>query len=83
MLLHQLTDRMCIRSVFIQIETNYLEGGVAMAIVTFFLHPKPIVTALTSTREKIASLDLLGTSLFIPAIVCLLLALEVSHSLEY
>lgn len=53
-----------------------------MATVFFLLHPKPIQTKLKTTREKIGALDLPGTSVFIPAIVCLLLALEVTTTLS-
>ena len=53
-------------------------GGMAMAIIFFFLH---LNRNTTSTKDetilgRIRQLDLIGTAVFIPGIVCLLLALQ-------
>ena len=51
-------------------------GAVACVIIAFILHvPAPKASADT-IREKINQLDPIGTVLFIPGIVCLLLALQ-------
>lgn len=52
-------------------------GGFVMAVVLFYLRtPPPPIEAHKSWVEKLRELDLVGTALLIPAIVCLLLALE-------
>lgn len=53
-------------------------GGVTMAFIILFLQlPKPkIPKAKLTVKEQIQSFDLLGTFLFIPGIVSLLLALQ-------
>lgn len=51
-------------------------GGVAMFIIAFFLklpNPKKEKTTLS---EKLHQLDPIGTALFLPSVVCLLLALQ-------
>lgn len=56
---------------------NLPVGGFVLAVVLFYLQtPPPPVEAAKSWREKLRELDLVGTALLIPAIVCLLLALE-------
>lgn len=47
----------------------------ALFILCFFKAPKPIKKT-SSIREQLAQLDLLGLLFFIPAIVCVLLALQ-------
>jgi len=51
-------------------------GAVAFVIISLILHvPAPKASAKT-IREKINQLDPIGTVLFIPGVVCLLLALQ-------
>ncbi|KAK9234809.1 major facilitator superfamily domain-containing protein [Lipomyces kononenkoae] len=52
-------------------------GAVTIAAILFFLKPpKQTITAPTSWKDRMNQLDILGTVVFIPAIVCLLLALQ-------
>lgn len=51
-------------------------GGLAMVAIFFFLHINGQIKQGNSFREKIMKLDLLGTAVLIPAIICLLLALQ-------
>ncbi|KHO01780.1 MFS toxin efflux pump (AflT) [Metarhizium album ARSEF 1941] len=53
-------------------------GGVAMLLVTLFVHVNRNTsdTKNMAFAERVQQLDLLGTFIFIPAIVCLLLALQ-------
>ncbi|TDZ19644.1 Efflux pump aflT [Colletotrichum orbiculare MAFF 240422] len=52
-------------------------GGVALLVIGFVLRaPAQDDIGSMTLREKLAQLDFLGTSLFIPAVVCLLLALQ-------
>ena len=51
-------------------------GGVAMVILGFILKLPAPKNANTPIRQQIAQLDPIGTALFMPAVVCLLLALE-------
>ncbi|TWU71389.1 hypothetical protein ED733_002254 [Metarhizium rileyi] len=53
-------------------------GGVTVAFIIPFLRlPKPrIAKSKLSLKEQLMSFDLLGTFLFIPGVVCLLLALQ-------
>jgi uncharacterized membrane protein YidH (DUF202 family) len=44
-------------------------------VVGFFFQDKPTKNRMTN-REKLRSLDLIGTAVFLPAIICLLLALQ-------
>ncbi|KAK4234362.1 major facilitator superfamily domain-containing protein [Achaetomium macrosporum] len=51
-------------------------GGVAMAVIAFFLKlPDPDTTKLPLAK-KLVQLDLLGTAVLVPGVVCLLLALQ-------
>ncbi|KAF2221931.1 major facilitator superfamily domain-containing protein [Elsinoe ampelina] len=52
-------------------------GGLTMAIILFVLRKEiPIADSGKSIKEKFLELDPLGTALFLPSIVCLLLALQ-------
>ncbi|KAF4555823.1 Efflux pump aflT-like protein [Elsinoe fawcettii] len=52
-------------------------GGLTIAIILFVLrHDIPIANTGKSLKEKILQLDPLGTALFLPSIICLLLALQ-------
>ncbi len=51
-------------------------GGVAMLVIALFLEAPPRDDAKLPLGKKILKLDLLGTSLLIPGVVCLLLALQ-------
>ncbi|KXT07096.1 hypothetical protein AC578_2466 [Pseudocercospora eumusae] len=51
-------------------------GGIAMLIVVLFLRPPPAVQAGLNVRQQLALLDLLGESLLIPSMICLILALH-------
>lgn len=44
-------------------------------MIAFFFQDKPPQKHITS-REKLQSLDLIGTAIFLPTVVCLLLALQ-------
>ncbi|KAK9489621.1 major facilitator superfamily domain-containing protein [Lipomyces doorenjongii] len=47
-----------------------------LAILLFLKSPKQSSTGPTSWKQRMNQLDIIGTSVFIPAIVCLLLALQ-------
>ncbi|EON99790.1 putative mfs toxin efflux pump protein [Phaeoacremonium minimum UCRPA7] len=51
-------------------------GGAAMVAILLFLHIKSNKTHQGTILERIKELDLLGTAILIPAIVCLILALQ-------
>ncbi|KAJ5983525.1 hypothetical protein N7481_005624 [Penicillium waksmanii] len=52
-------------------------GGLSIAVIVFILKvPKKSDLSGTSVWERIKQLDLVGASLLIPAIICLLLALQ-------
>jgi MFS family permease len=52
-------------------------GGTALLAIALFFHPRPNITASSTTwREKVSQMDLLGTAILIPTIVCLLIALQ-------
>ncbi|RFU35450.1 hypothetical protein B7463_g868, partial [Scytalidium lignicola] len=52
-------------------------GGCTLLVMALFFHPQGRTEVKsTTTKEKIAQMDLLGTAVLIPAIVCLLLALQ-------
>ncbi|KAJ6442120.1 MFS toxin efflux pump (AflT) [Purpureocillium lavendulum] len=53
-------------------------GGLAMALVFFFVHVNRNTASSVgqSFKSRILQLDLSGTAIFIPAIICLLLALQ-------
>ena len=51
-------------------------GGVAILILFFILHLPAPKNANMPLRQQIAQLDPIGTSLFMPAVICLLLALQ-------
>jgi hypothetical protein len=51
-------------------------GGVAMAVIFFFLHINTTHNNTDSILKRILSLDLLGLSMFLPAVICLILALQ-------
>ena len=56
---------------------NLPVGGLAMVAIFFFLHIKAEREASDlSVVQRIMRLDLLGTSMMVPSIVCLLLALQ-------
>ncbi|KAJ8097204.1 major facilitator superfamily domain-containing protein [Lipomyces tetrasporus] len=52
-------------------------GAVTIAAIVFFLQsPKQSFTGPTSWKERLNQLDVVGTIVFVPAVVCLLLALQ-------
>ncbi|KAK9319075.1 major facilitator superfamily domain-containing protein [Lipomyces orientalis] len=52
-------------------------GAVTIAAIIFFLKsPKQSSTGPTSWKERMNQLDIVGTIVFVPAVVCLLLALQ-------
>lgn len=52
-------------------------GGFSLAVITLlFRNPKNQELVPMSFREKLLSMDLLGLFLFVPSVVCLLLALQ-------
>ncbi|KAK9322000.1 major facilitator superfamily domain-containing protein [Lipomyces orientalis] len=52
-------------------------GAVTVAAILFFLEsPKQSLTGPTSWKERMNQLDIVGTIVFVPAVVCLLLALQ-------
>ncbi|KAK9365306.1 major facilitator superfamily domain-containing protein [Lipomyces kononenkoae] len=52
-------------------------GVVTIAAILFFLKPpKQTIYAAASWKERANQLDIFGTAIFIPAVVCLLLALQ-------
>jgi len=53
-------------------------GGVAVAVIVFFFTPVPQPGGIPhlTWKERIAQLDIPGTVLFIPAVVCVLIALQ-------
>ncbi|KAE8151073.1 major facilitator superfamily domain-containing protein [Aspergillus avenaceus] len=55
---------------------NLPVGGVALLVIAFILELPGDGPSLLSWRERLVRLDPLGTVLFLPGMVCLLLALE-------
>ncbi len=57
---------------------NLLIGGVAVAVMLFFFKPipQPGGTISLTWKERIEQFDILGTVVFIPDVVCLLIALQ-------
>lgn len=55
---------------------NLPVGAITMAIIVFFFHPPHMAKQVLTTKQKLLKFDWLGTFLFLPAIVCLLLALQ-------
>ncbi|KAH8647967.1 azole resistance protein 1 [Xylariales sp. PMI_506] len=52
-------------------------GGCAILSMLFFLHLSPREqSAASSWREKLTQMDILGTGILVPAVVCLLTALQ-------
>lgn len=52
-------------------------GVVTLLAVTLFFHPPRKTSAASTTwREKVSQMDLLGTAILIPGVVCLLVALQ-------
>ncbi|KAM0331554.1 hypothetical protein ACHAQA_003232 [Verticillium albo-atrum] len=52
-------------------------GGIAMAVIIFFLHlPRSHNLQGLTVKERLRKLDILGAALFLPAIISLLLALQ-------
>ena len=51
-------------------------GGVAMAAIFFFLKEPDRNTSKLPLTQKLSQLDAPGTSLLVPGVVCLLLALQ-------
>lgn len=51
-------------------------GGLAILIILFFLKIPDQDTTKTPTKVKLAQLDIYGTALIVPGIVCLILALQ-------
>ena len=53
-------------------------GGVAVAVIVFFFTPVPQPGGIPSLawKERIKQFDVLGTILFVPGVVCLLIALQ-------
>jgi len=55
-------------------------GALSMLIILLILQIPPPANAATGSRRKIEQLDPIGTLFFLPAIVCLLLALQWGRS---
>ncbi|KAL3475416.1 major facilitator superfamily domain-containing protein [Aspergillus californicus] len=51
-------------------------GGVTAVVVMWAFHAKSPIKATTGMMDQIAQLDLVGLAVFMPAIICLLLALQ-------
>lgn len=53
-------------------------GVITILAVTLFFHPpgKPLAVSSTTWREKVSQMDLLGTAVLIPGVVCLLIVLQ-------
>lgn len=51
-------------------------GGAALAVIALFLKVPDRDTAKLPLAKKIVQLDLLGTAILVPGVVCLLLALQ-------
>ncbi|KAL2880978.1 hypothetical protein SGCOL_003631 [Colletotrichum sp. CLE4] len=51
-------------------------GGVALLVIAFVMRPPEQNLAESSLWDKLKQLDFAGTSVFIPGVVCLLLALQ-------
>jgi hypothetical protein len=52
-------------------------GAVAFAVIVFFFHSPPRkAEAKVSWKERANQVDIYGTAIFLPAIICLLLALQ-------
>ncbi|OLN86921.1 putative HC-toxin efflux carrier TOXA 15 [Colletotrichum chlorophyti] len=51
-------------------------GGVALLVIVFTLRPPEQELGETSIWERVRQLDFAGTTVFIPGVVCLLLALQ-------
>jgi MFS family permease len=52
-------------------------GAITVAMIVFFFKsPERQVVGELTWREKAAQMDLIGTAIFIPAVICLLLALQ-------
>lgn len=70
-----LTDKVSWRWCFY---INLPIGAVAMILITIFLKTPPLqrMASSTSLMQKFLKFDPLGTMVFVPAIVCLLLALQ-------
>lgn len=53
-------------------------GGIAVAVILFFFKPTPQRGGITTLawKERIEQFDILGTIVFIPGVVCLLIALQ-------
>jgi MFS family permease len=68
------TDRLTWRWCFY---INLPFGGVTAAFIIFFFKaPKRVRARATGWRAQLDQFDLLGTAFFVPAVVCLLLALQ-------
>lgn len=57
-------------------------GAAAMAATAFCLRLPPRREVITTWRKKMAQMDLLGTTVLVPGIVCLLLALQLGGSVH-
>jgi hypothetical protein len=55
---------------------NLPVGGVTMVVLFFIPKTPPPKNANLTFKERVAQLDILGTSIFVPCMVCLLLALQ-------
>ena len=55
---------------------NLPVGGVTMVVLFFILQAPPPKNENLTFKERVAQLDILGTSIFVPCMVCLLLALQ-------
>lgn len=55
---------------------NLPVGGVAMVVVALYLKVPDRESTKLPLTQKILQLDLLGTSVLVPGVVCLLLALQ-------
>jgi MFS family permease len=55
---------------------NLPVGGLTVVVLFFILKTPPPKNANLTLKEQIARLDIIGTSIFVPCIVCLLLALQ-------
>lgn len=51
-------------------------GGMTLLIILFFLHAPSLSTTTTTLKRQLIRLDPLGTALFLPCVICFLLALQ-------
>ena len=67
----------CIADPFHPVYINLPIGAVAFAVIVFFFHsPTRKTEAKVSWKERANQFDIYGTAVFLPTIICLLLALQ-------